>query len=409
MRSVCRRFCIAWLCGMSLTGFAMAQQKQDDQSAKADAEKKSAAAKAAAAEIEKLETARAALATQRNAALAAQRKVEAATAEAAQNEAKLRGAAAAADQQRMTALAQARAEVEKSLADLRAAEAAGGANNEKAIAELQQRRTQALEKYRALLAQVPAVAPAPAVAAAPGTLRAAVLAAQPVLNVQVVGDANNAMQREMITRLRPILNVELGFVNRVSHPNKQQRKAIAAAGEVSLQTAAQEYAIWQQSGQRGRVVVVNGRATRAVETPKPRQMIQDGVAKAVKEHLPAEAAALYVEQSNQRSEYRKQLTIENLVSFLDDKLVLSSAQRSAISKALTAAWDENWIPQLQLMSNGTQFLPSIPDQCVVPHLRDSQRTVWQAIPNRNNQVIFDDLQIQTGVTFDDSPDGEADQ
>ena len=244
--------------------------------------------------------------------------------------------------------------------------------------------------------------------AAPGLLRAAI-AAQPVVNVQVVGDANNALQKEMVTRLRPILKVELGFVNRVCHPNEQQRKAIAAAGEGSLQTAATQYAAWQQSGQRGRVVVVNGRAQRAMDSPKPRQIIQEGVAKAVKETLPAETAALYVEQSNQRPEFRKQLTVENLVSFLDDKLVLSAVQRAAITKALAAAWDENWISQLQLLTNGSQIFPSIPDQCVVPHLRDSQRTVWQAIPNRNNSVIYDDLQIQTGVNFDDDPDAEAAQ
>jgi len=311
--------------------------------------------------------------------------------------------------QQKAAVATAADEVQKAIADLHAAEAA---KDEKAIRELLQHRQRVLEKYRAILAEVPMVPAAPAVApaeAAPGTLRAAVFAAQPVVNVQVVGDANNALQKEMVTRLRPILKVELGFVNRVCHPNEQQRKAIAAAGEGCLQTTATQYAAWQQSGQRGRVVVVNGRATRAVDSPKPRQMIQESVAKAVKENLPADAAAAYVEQSNERSEYRKQLTVENLVSFLDDKLVLSAVQRAAITKALAAAWDENWISQLQLLTNGSQIFPSIPDQCVVPHLRDSQRTVWQAIPNRNNSVIYDDLQIQTGVNFDDEPDAEAAQ
>ena len=133
--------------------------------------------------------------------------------------------------------------------------------------------------------------------------------------------------------------------------------------------------------------------------------------KPVKENLPADAAAEYVEQSNAASSpsIRKQLTVENLVSFLDDKLVFSAVERAAITKALAAAWDENWISQLQLLTNGSQIFPSFPDQCVVPHLRDSQRTVWQAIPNRNNSVIYDDLQIQTGVNFDDEPDAEPAQ
>jgi hypothetical protein len=389
-----------------LVGSGLAQQ--NDPTAKAEAERKSAAAKAAGADIEKLQAARAALAAQRDAALNAQKNREAAAAvDAAKKEAEVRLMAAAANKQK-TAVAQAADEVQKAIADLHAAEAA---KDEKAIRELLQHRQQVLEKYRSLLAEVPMVPAAPAVApaeAAPAALRA-VFAAQPVVNVQVVGDANNALQKEMVTRLRPILKVELGFVNRVCHPNEQQRKAIAAAGEGCLQTTATQYAAWQQSGQRGRVVVVNGRATRAVDSPKPRQMIQESVAKAVKENLPADAAAAYVEQSNERSEYRKQLTVENLVSFLDDKLVLSAVQRAAITKALAAAWDENWISQLQLLTNGSQIFPSIPDQCVVPHLRDSQRTVWQAIPNRNNSVIYDDLQIQTGVNFDDEPDAEPAQ
>jgi hypothetical protein len=397
MRSACRNLCIAWLCGAGLLGVAVAQQKQPaDAAAQADAAKKVDAAKAAATDIERLETARAALAAQRN-ALANAAKENAARAQLDQKQ------AAAADQQRKTAVAEAAAQVQKIITQLHAAEAAGGQGNEKTIADLQKQRADALAAYRALLAAVPAVVPPP--------VPAAVVAAQPqaVVNVQVVGDANNALMREMLNRLRPILKVELGFVNLTCQLNDQQRKAIVAAGEESLQTAAQQYAAWQQSGQRGRVVVVNGRATRAMDSPKPRQMIQDGIAKAVKDHLPAEMAAQYAHQSEQRNEYRKHLTVDNLVNYLDDKLVLSSTQRDAISKALAAAWDDSWVSQLQLLSNGNQFVPSIPDQCIVPHLRDSQRNVWQAIPNRNNQVMFDDLQIQSGVTFDDGMDGEVNQ
>jgi hypothetical protein len=391
MRSVCRNLCIAWLCGICLLGTAVAQQKQP-----ADAGAQADAAKAAANDIERLEAARAALAAQRQ-ALQRAAKEDAARAQAAQQQ------AAGADKQRQAAVAEAAAQVQKIITQLHAAEAAGGQANEKTIADLQKQRADALAAYRALLAAVPAVVPPP--------VPAAVVAAQPqpVVNVQVVGDANNALMREMLNRLRPILKVELGFVNLTCQLNDQQRKAIVAAGEESLQTAAQQYAAWQQSGQRGRVVVVNGRATRAMDSPKPRQMIQDGIAKAVKDHLPAEMAAQYAHQSEQRNEYRKHLTVDNLVNYLDDKLVLSSTQRDAISKALAAAWDDNWVSQLQLLSNGNQFVPSIPDQCIVPHLRDSQRNVWQAIPNRNNQVMFDDLQIQSGVTFDDGMDGEVNQ
>jgi hypothetical protein len=138
-------------------------------------------------------------------------------------------------------------------------------------------------------------------------------------------------------------------------------------------------------------------------------MIQAGVAKAVQENLPASAAALYAEQSTQRTEYRQTLTVENLVSFLDEKLVLSAAQRAVIAKALAAAWDENWVWQLQWISNGSGFCPTIPDQCVMPHLRDSQRTVWQAIPNRSNRVMYDESQFQTGIMFDDGFDGEGEK
>ncbi len=153
MRSACRNLCIAWLCGAGLLGIAFAQQKQpaDAAAQQADAAKKVDAAKAAATDIERLETARAALAAQRN-ALANAAKENAARAQLDQKQ------AAAADQQRKTAVAEAAAQVQKIITQLHAAEAAGGQGNEKTIADLQKQRADALAAYRALLAAVPAIA-----------------------------------------------------------------------------------------------------------------------------------------------------------------------------------------------------------------------------------------------------------
>ena len=85
----------------------------------------------------------------------------------------------------------------------------------------------------------------------------------------------------------------------------------------------------------------------------------------------------------------KQMVVDALLVMLDKRLVLTDDQRRDISKSLLEHFDENWSGSLPMLMSNPQYLPNIPDDCIVPHLRQSQRSVWQSLPNRNVQFGFD--------------------
>ena len=109
----------------------------------------------------------------------------------------------------------------------------------------------------------------------------------------------------------------------------------------------------------------------------------------IKAKLPDSASASYSKELAGRAGQRREMIAENIVAILDKKLVLTADQRDAIGKSLLANLPENQMPQLQILSSDGDSIPAIPENCLLPHLRDSQRTVWQNLPNRAVQYGFD--------------------
>jgi len=181
---------------------------------------------------------------------------------------------------------------------------------------------------------------------------------------------------QFLQQLRPILTAELAFIRQFCELPKEQRPKIKAAGEASLEKAARALAERQFLNS----VRPFGRAN---EQPDPRQMICDGLTKALEETLTAEAMARYISEVTKRTARRKQAAILSAVSQLDEALSLDLEQREKIFESIASHWQPSWEQWLLLHRYGGHYFPQIPDQHIVSHLNDLQRHVWDGLQKVN--------------------------
>jgi hypothetical protein len=229
------------------------------------------------------------------------------------------------------------------------------------------------------------------------------------IKVEAVAGPLNAAEQQYFERLKPMLTVEVDLAERVCNLDAAQRKVLEDAGEDCAKKTAQQLASPQQQqvffgggggvlrvggggAIRGRVVI-NGPAGfngQAGSSPKSaRQLLDDNIAEVIKAKFPDSASASYSKELSSRATKRREMVVENIVAILDKKLVLTADQRDAIGKSLIANLPDNQMPQLQILSSDGDAIPIIPENCLLPHLRESQLTVWQNLPNRAVQYGFD--------------------
>jgi hypothetical protein len=195
----------------------------------------------------------------------------------------------------------------------------------------------------------------------------------------VVRDANVAqndaqvqqLAQQYLNQLRPVLMTELEFIRQVCDLPKEQRPKVKAAGEESLKEAAKDFAKLQLS--RRQVVHIHGVDN---SQPEPRTTIRKGLAKALQKSLTTEQMTRYTEEAAKRVADRKQAAILWLVARLDGTLYLTADQREKISAAISSQWQEKWENWLAMYQYGDQYFPTVPDQCIVAHLSDDQKSIW---------------------------------
>ena len=230
------------------------------------------------------------------------------------------------------------------------------------------------------------------------------------IKIDVVPGPLNPAEQQFFDRLKPLLAVELALAERVCNLEAAQRKELEAAGEDCAKKTAQQVASPQQivlggggfggpgAGGviRGRIVL-NGPAGSYLKTA--RELLDDNLAEVIKAKFPAETSAAYAKELATRKGARREMVVENIVAMLDKKLVLTAQQRDDIGKSLLANLPEIQTPQLQMFMSDNDYIPVIPENCLLPHLRDSQKAVWQNLPNRAVSFGFD--------PFDSSPFGNV--
>ena len=185
---------------------------------------------------------------------------------------------------------------------------------------------------------------------------------------------NDAAVQQWQQQFRPMLASELRFVRQMCDLSVPQRPKIKSAGEAGLKKAAVDFALFQQ----GRRNVVAG-AVGKNSQPNPRKTIHEAIEESLKESLPAGQLARYTAESDARTAQHKRAGILSVVSRLDGILCLTADQREKVTAALVSNCQnqcENWLAMHQF---GDQYFPLIPDQYVVGHLTNEQKSVWQGL------------------------------
>jgi len=220
-------------------------------------------------------------------------------------------------------------------------------------------------------------------------LRPAVVAPAPA-QAAVAVNANFDNQAVQFRRqYRQALLAEYQRLLAVCEPTKEQRRLIARGGEDALTAAARRVAEMQNNFRPA------GQA--AQDNRSPRAIIQEGLLAAVKANLSAEQAARFEKEIKARADDFKRAAVGSIVARLDQNLFLTAEQRSKLTEALEAGWNDAWCPSPLMFVNDSTIFPQIPDNFIVPVLDASQKKVWTGA-SKGQQYFFSDTMFMAADT-----------
>jgi hypothetical protein len=190
----------------------------------------------------------------------------------------------------------------------------------------------------------------------------------------MVAAANQGdLTAQLIAQYRPVLCVEYHFLRMVCGLSEDERKVIAREAVQAFKDAMARYEDMRRPQFRPA-----GAAPRAL--PDPRKLIQEGLVRAAEKRLSPERAARYREELAQRNLYRKRVTIQRLIEWLDQELILSPTQRIEIATALAAGWEDAWFPTEFMLTNPERYLNRmIPNHNIVRFLEVDQRQLFDQL------------------------------
>lgn len=206
---------------------------------------------------------------------------------------------------------------------------------------------------------------------------AAFMAAGPA--AQVVGNDPKQRAVPIFAQFKPSIQVELSFAARVCELEGADRDAVVKAAKDELWAFAMDLAKDPNRLQQFQQGVWIVRNRRAVQQPGAEASIDDRAIAAIKPAIPAAKRERYEAEREKRRLFRRETTIDCIVAQLDDRLALTKKQRENIAAALERGWDQSWAPQLSQFVQMEQYLPSIPEEFVTPHLTAEQKVVYRGI------------------------------
>jgi hypothetical protein len=201
---------------------------------------------------------------------------------------------------------------------------------------------------------------------------AAVAAGAPILA--------DPLEQQFAPQIQQVMTSELLFIQKVCQPTAKQYESLKLVGDraskITLKKLAQVQKKMQQGIQPGQ----------QIDWPDPRSVIAEMLSKEVAATMSAEQAERYQRELTKRAEARKRVALLNLISKIDRDLLLTTEQRTKLSESLATNWQNAWGQQLEVFVYGDQFTPVLPDDQVLPHLNDKQKTIWKAAPKNQNQI-----------------------
>jgi len=191
----------------------------------------------------------------------------------------------------------------------------------------------------------------------------------------MAGGIAQQIEQQYAGRFRQLYRSELHFMRLVCQPTREQYEKIAGAGDAELKAAIKKFAQAFADQQQGRARV-------QAQQNDPRKAIVSGIASRVKTNLSAEQAARYEKEIEERTAARRGVAISNLLAGMDRKLILTAEQRDQLNVILNKNWNDSW-NQLQLIMQGGEYFPSMPDDKILPILTETQKKVWREVPKGN--------------------------
>ena len=213
-------------------------------------------------------------------------------------------------------------------------------------------------------------------AAPPGAIVAAPLFVDNAFVVQAA-QANQA-DPTMIRQFAAFLRLEMRVLTAVTNPTPAQRREIALAGGVTVKEVVKNLAA-PNNGVR-----VLGRAANRSD---PRKLIHDSVVAAAKAKLSPEQWDRLQKESENKAQDRREAVLQNVVTKLDQLLILTPEQRSKLENSLRTRWDDRVYPQLEMLTAYENYFPAIPENQISPLLTETQRRVWGDVQKINFSSI----------------------
>ena len=196
-------------------------------------------------------------------------------------------------------------------------------------------------------------------------------------------------------QVRPLIRSKYNLLRSVANPTKEQRAKIVVEAEEAQRDVVKVFAELQLKMQRG---MWDGNS----KYPNGQNLVAEKFKELAKKCLNPDQLERYNQEMARREEVYKSVCVKNLVSMIDQQLVLSPDQRDKLAADLAKKWDKNWVSSLEVFMYGEQFMPQLPDDVMLTHLNASQKEVWKATP-RNGGNIWGGFGFMWGNNFDAGP------
>lgn len=184
-----------------------------------------------------------------------------------------------------------------------------------------------------------------------------------------------AVEERCESELRPILRMQLRFIEQVCQPTPAEMQAIRADAEEVLRDTVRIYV-----NSLARINTPWDRIVRKTGANDPRWDLREGIADIVIDRLSNKQIRRFLEESNVRDDNEARIIRVNVVSSIDEKIHLSEPQRQRLLTLLEAEWKQGWCPSVEASLEFDDFLPPIPDDLISPVLSPGQLTNWKRIP-----------------------------
>lgn len=205
-----------------------------------------------------------------------------------------------------------------------------------------------------------------------------------VMEVAAAGFAPAPNPADIIDQLRPLMNIELGFLKRVCDPTDEQKRKIAAAAEECLQGMNDIVGAKRNNpfggdlgGGGGAVVVMAANGQQLNENPFTR--IRRDLREAVRPLLSEQQFEEYVTEAEKRERFQREAVVGITIELIDRHLVLSDDQRAKVMERLLENWQGAENLAIETYVHNPQYVPPVPEALVQRELNDAQLRVWKSL------------------------------